>query len=696
MVISKILNYQKHIKTIFRPLIDLKINNLKSGVNNGATNNIVISLTTYGRRLKDVKYTLFSLFNQTLKPDRIVLWLDNELNSDKTQKLLHTFIQNGLEIKFTKDIGPYTKLIPSLRAFPAAIIVTADDDIYYPKNWLKKLYNSYLEDKSAIHCHRAHRIKIKNGEVAPYKEWGKQIESAGNSSFDYFLTGVGGVLYPPEIFTDEIFNEEKFLSITPKADDIWFWGMAVLSGIKIRIVPDNIPFLKSTNILRQLNLLKDKTLYNYNQNGGNDLQLKHLLQHYPQIKEQLLKENKLKLIFDITALHPYKEPSGHRAGVFNTARNILTEFINDERFELTFYSDYKYYYFIKEIVSEFLKGKVLLDKRRWYEKAAGKLLYISNSMSKKLKYFLLYLFRCFDFVLPCNNALYKELNNYDAYFSPFDGVKKEFVHNPIKKYQLIHDVIPFIEGKKLPPYHWTKAIFANINENIFYFTNSEYTKQDFLKVFSQIPQNNVKTAYLGVTTQSVNEVDIYTKYNIPKNKKYFLSLCSLGKRKNLEFAVKNFITFTEQYHIEDLVFVLSGGIWSNYKQTLDKLIKNSSEKIIITGYIEDTDLPALYSNALAFIYPSLYEGFGLPPLEAMGYNCPVIASNRTSLPEICADAALLINPENDVELQDAYKTLYYNTGVRNIMIEKGYRRFKEFSWEKCANIIKEIILANKV
>ena len=110
MVISKILNYQKHIKTIFRPLIDLKINNLKSGVNNGATNNIVISLTTYGRRLKDVKYTLFSLFNQTLKPDRIVLWLDNELNSDKTQKLLHTFIQNGLEIKFTKDIPSWKRM----------------------------------------------------------------------------------------------------------------------------------------------------------------------------------------------------------------------------------------------------------------------------------------------------------------------------------------------------------------------------------------------------------------------------------------------------------------------------------------------------------------------------------------------------------------------------------------------------------
>lgn len=696
MEICKLFHYKKHIHTIFRPLIDLQIKKLNYGLNTDTPNNLIISLTTYGNRLKEIKYTLFSLFSQSLKPDKIVLWLDDSFNNDKTHKLLKNFIQNGLEVRFTKDIGPYTKLIPALLNFPDSIIVTADDDIFYPQDWLKLLYQSYLDDKTAIHCHRAHKIVIKNNNILPYEQWVKQIKSPGKSGYNYFLTGVGGVLYPQKALDNEVFNEKAFLTLAPNADDIWYWAMAVLNGTKIKIVKNNISTLISTNILRQLNFYKEKTLYYFNRSGGNDEQFNKIIEYYPDIKHTLIKETPIQLIYNITSLHSFYKKNGHRAGIFNAAFNIMQELINDAHFDIAFYSDYKYFYFIKEVLKQILPESTLIDTRRWYEKLFGKLLFASDKISPKLMYIILYTLRWAEHYFPFNNNLETALNNYDAYFTPFEGVEKEFIRSKIKNYQFIHDVIPLLDGKQLPDYHWAKAVFANISENIFYFTNSEYTKQDFLKVFSKIPPNNVKTAHLGVTTQSVNEVDIYTKYNIPKNKKYFLSLCSLGKRKNLEFAVKNFITFVEQYHIDDLVFVLAGGIWNNYKQTLDKLIKNSSEKIIITGYIEDTDLPALYSNALAFIYPSLYEGFGLPILEAMGYNCPVIASNRTSLPEICADAALLINPENDVELQDAYKTLYYNTGVRNIMIEKGYRRFKEFSWEKCANIIKEIILANKV
>ena len=691
MVISKILNYQKHIKTIFRPIIDAKIKFLRSGLNNtGIKNNIIISLTTYGNRLKDIKYTLYSLFSQSLKPDKIVLWLDYSFDNNYTFKLLKKFIDNGLEIKFTKDIGPYTKLIPALKEYPDAIIVTADDDIYYINNWLEKLYNSYIEDKSSIHCHRAHKIKISGNTILPYEKWNKQVISRGNAGYNYFLTGVGGVLYPPKIFSNEVFNEDKFLTLTPKADDIWFWGMAVLNGVKIRPVQNNTTTLKSTNILRQLNLLKEKTLYNYNENGGNDKQLNNLLLHYPQIKEKLVNENKVSLIFDITTLHAYNQKSGHRAGVFNAALNILLEFISDNHFEITFYTDYKYYYFLKKVAAKHFPDIKFINIPRFYERVLGYILYKFNSLSPKLMYLSLYVLRCIDGLFPLNHKLYSEINQFDAYFTPFDGISKEFSKSTINKYQFIHDVIPLLENKKLPPYHWANSVFKNITNDVFYFTNSEYTKKDFLKQFPYISPERVKTAYLGCTPQEIKNIDIYSKYGIPANKKYILSLCSLGKRKNLKFAAENFLTFISRNNINDLVMVLAGGVWQSYKNELKQLTSNKN--IIFTGYIDDEDIPALYSNAFCFIYPSLYEGFGLPVLEAMTYGCPVIASNRTSIPEICRNSAILINPVDNEDILKAFKLIFSNPNIRQELIIKANDTASLFTWSKTFNIINQEIL----
>ncbi len=692
MVITKILNYKQHIRITFRPLIDFRLNFLKNGLNINEKHNLIVNLTTYGKRLKEVKYTLFSLFNQRLKPDRIILWLDKSLNEESTFKLLDSFVKAGLEIKFTMDIGPYTKLIPALKEFSNAILVTADDDIYYPPDWLEKLYNSYLTDREAIHCHRAHKIGFNTGKLLPYEKWDKQIMSTGYSGFDYFLTGVGGVLYPPNTFNSEVFNEDAFLKIAPKADDIWFWGMAVLNGTKIRIVKDNITYLKSTNIFRQLS--GGGTLYSYNRNGGNDNQLNKLLENYPEIKKYLIDNKKLRLVYDASSIYPYKEKNGHRAGVFNVALNILNEFLKSSDIEITLYSDYKYYYFLKNIIDEYYPNLKLIDNRRFYEKIAGKLLYSLNSTSKKLFYLCLYILRCLELFFPENKKFIKIFSNYDVFFSPFGGIRKELLKSDISRYQFIHDVIPLLENRSISPYHWAKNVFANITNDIYYFTNSEYTKKDFLKMFPYINAERVTPVKLGCNLKKIKNTDIYTKYGIPENKKYFLSLCSIGKRKNLDFAIKDFLIFIKENNIDDMFFVIAGAVWNKYRQEITKYT-NNSPNIILTGYIDDDDLPDLYSNAYAFVYPSLYEGFGLPPLEAMGYKCPVIASNRTSIPEVCGDAAILINPESDVSLINAYKTLYFDTNIRTIMIEKGYKQFQKFSWNKSAILIRTIIFSNK-
>ena len=118
------------------------------------------------------------------------------------------------------------------------------------------------------------------------------------------------------------------------------------------------------------------------------------------------------------------------------------------------------------------------------------------------------------------------------------------------------------------------------------------------------------------------------------------------------------------------------------------------DKIITIGYVDDEDMSALYSGAEIFVFPSLYEGFGIPVLEAMKCGCPVITSNTTSMPEVIGDCGIQINPMEDQELIEALKKMYFDTEFRNECALKGIERSKQFTWEKCVDAIKEEIVKN--
>ena len=123
------------------------------------------------------------------------------------------------------------------------------------------------------------------------------------------------------------------------------------------------------------------------------------------------------------------------------------------------------------------------------------------------------------------------------------------------------------------------------------------------------------------------------KYHLPKEKKYIFSLCTLEPRKNLIRAVKSFIQFAKKNVVTDMIFAIGGPSWHDFENRLkdDLDIKDLYQKYVIwVGYVEDEDLSILYSNAEWFVYTSQYEGFGLPPLEAMQCGCPVITSNNSS------------------------------------------------------------------
>lgn len=281
-ILSKILKSRLHLRFVFNPLIRYNSNLMSKYVGINPVKRdvpIIVSLTSYEARFKDLEISLYSLLNQSLKPDIIILWLSDEIESlNDLPYEITKYIKNGLEIRFVKDIGSYTKAIYAFKEYSEAIIVTADDDIYYPKKWLERLYHSYIAHPKDIQVHRAHRVKLKDNKILPYEKWEKHVQEE-SARFDNFLTGVGGVLYPPNCFLSEVFRNDIFLKYAPTADDIWFWFMALISNRRIRVVQNHIKTLSCTNLLRQI-LPNRKTLYSINSTGRNDEQVENLMKFY--------------------------------------------------------------------------------------------------------------------------------------------------------------------------------------------------------------------------------------------------------------------------------------------------------------------------------------------------------------------------------------------------------------------------------
>ena len=168
-----------------------------------------------------------------------------------------------------------------------------------------------------------------------------------------------------------------------------------------------------------------------------------------------------------------------------------------------------------------------------------------------------------------------------------------------------------------------------------------------------------------------------------------------GLSRHLRRASKTFVEFINKNHLTDIVFAMGGGGLHHFIPVLEAELKKlgaDAEKILKLGRIDDEDVAALYSGAEWFVYTSQYEGFGLPPLEAMSCGCPVITSNNSSLPEVVGEAGVMIDWDSDEQHIKAYEDYYFNEKLRSEAAEKGLERARQFSWKKTANIIIEEFL----
>jgi len=217
-----------------------------------------------------------SLLRQSCKPDHLILWVS--VPEDKIPKKLARLKQRGLQIKFCKDIRSYRKIIYTLKGNPESLIVTADDDIFYPKDWLKQLYEAYQKEPQYIYCHRAHlMIKDVEGKLKKYMEWDFRSPGIQGPSLLLFPTGVGGVLYPPHSLSEEALNQEACMRLSPYNDDPWLKAMSLLKGTQCKKVS---PFSPKYIHIRGVN---KKALSKINlANGGkkNDEQIQAVFEYY--------------------------------------------------------------------------------------------------------------------------------------------------------------------------------------------------------------------------------------------------------------------------------------------------------------------------------------------------------------------------------------------------------------------------------
>jgi glycosyltransferase involved in cell wall biosynthesis len=282
------------------------------------------------------------------------------------------------------------------------------------------------------------------------------------------------------------------------------------------------------------------------------------------------------------------------------------------------------------------------------------------------------------FALPLK--LFIQTNKPDVFFSPSHYAPR-FSPVPsaisIMDLSFIHFPDMFKQKDLRQLRSWTSY---SARQASLIFTISDTSKNDIIKEY-KLASNRVVVTHLGVKQKEDSSMvkDIRDKYDIDTD--FILFVGTIQPRKNLQKLIEAFSKISNK----SMKLVVVGKKGWQYEEILEAPQKfGVSDRVRFLDFVSDEDLMALYIEAACFVLPSLYEGFGLPILEAMKYGCPVITSNVSSMPEAGGDAALYVDPENVDDIARNIEKLLNDQKLRSDLIEKGYKQIKKFSWEKTA------------
>jgi len=270
----------------------------------------------------------------------------------------------------------------------------------------------------------------------------------------------------------------------------------------------------------------------------------------------------------------------------------------------------------------------------------------------------------------------------------------------IKTVLTMYDMISFLPDnwyKPLARARVQKLITISSKKANKIITGSENSKRDIIKILG-VPEKKVRVIYIGIDDmyKSINNRhrmdSVKTRYNIAG--RFILHVGSLNPRKNIPRLIEAYSRLPQDILREYQLVIAGKRSWGADEIFTKVKQLRLEDKVVFTGFVEDNDLHLLMSAASLLVFSSLYEGFGIPPLEAMACGVPVVASNTSSIPEVVGDAALLLNPYNVEEIADAMYRALTDEQLRNELRQKGFERVNQFSWEKAAK--ETLVVYNEV
>jgi len=263
----------------------------------------------------------------------------------------------------------------------------------------------------------------------------------------------------------------------------------------------------------------------------------------------------------------------------------------------------------------------------------------------------------------------------------------------------VHDLIRYFDWKGFPvsihkpncrDRFYLKLDYQGIKKAQKIIAVSQNTKRDLIK-YLEIPEKKISVVYEGVDHNLFKPMKSKRLVNVP----YILFVGSEHPRKNLVSLLKAFKKLKEEKRFKDLKLVKvgkAGGKEADFRKQTREVVQSLGleKEVIFTEFVPQEELPLYYSGAECLVFPSLFEGFGFPPLEAMASGCPVIASNVASLPEIVGDGGLLVDPHNLNEIVKAIREVLIDGQLKKELVLKGLKRAKLFSWKKTAKETVEV------
>ena len=422
----------------------------------------------------------------------------------------------------------------------------------------------------------------------------------------------------------------------------------------------------------------------------------------------------IEVLYDISILGGHDVPR-YRTGIYRTVENVARGLAASSECNLTFCIGPDVETSLDHITRDeqlhvvpLAMSKSSRTRRRLFQKItdltssieAGK----SRSIQLSQKAARKVLYHAYETARSHSNPVdAKTLARANIFHSPFNRIPPQMrTASQLKKFLTVYDLIAVQRPElfEAPVSEGVSRVLESLTPEDFSLCISQSTKNDLCEYRPDLDPERMFVVPLGAADsfrpcRDTNALDsVRQKYGIPRHTEYILSLCTLEPRKNVAQAIRCFARVVKQEGLRDLRLVLVGPKGWDYDHIFSAIseTENLSDYIIFTDFVADEDLSPLYSGAMAFIYLSLYEGFGLPPLEAMKCGTPVITSNTSSLPEVVGDAGKMFDPMDTEGICQGILDIYRSTELRNRMRQHSLERAKLFGWERCT---RETIAAYK-